>query len=242
MVEAAHQDKLSASAPAPESHALGALSPRALAPQILTGGVAPFVVYLIARHAGMADASALAVSSVPPALSVLGSWAWRRRLDPIGTIALVSIGAGLVAMGLLHGSELMLKMRESVVTGLFGLICLVTLVAPVKPAIFVMGRALTGGSDRDRVAEFDGLWEVPESRRVFSVLTAVWGVALVGEAAVRAALALTLSTGTFLAVTPIVGWCVIGSLIYFTITYVRARRRDTLGVLSAGAGAPEPLP
>lgn len=242
MVEAAHQDPASAPAPQPESHALGALSPRALAPQILTGGVAPFVVYLIARHAGMADASALALSSVPPAVSVLGSWAWRRRLDPIGTIALISIGAGLVAMGLLHGSEIMLKMRESVVTGLFGLICLVTLVTPVKPAMFIMGRALTGGADKDRVAEFDGLWEMPEARHTFVVLTAVWGIALVAEAGVRAVLAVTLTTGTFLAVTPVVGWSVIGSLIYFTITYVRARRRDTLGVLSGGARSPQPLP
>ena len=230
MVEAAHHEP--ADDPAVESHAMGALSPRAMAPQILTGGVAPLVVYQIARHAGVADASALALSSVPPAASVVGSWAWRRRLDPIGTIALVSIAAGLVAMGLLHGSEVMLKMRESVVTGLFGVICLVTLAVPVKPAMFVMGRALTGASDRQRVAEFDDLWDVPEARRVFVVLTAVWGVALVAEAAVRAALALTLSTGTFLAVTPIVNWAVLGSLIYFTIAYVRARRRDAPG----GAG------
>jgi len=40
----------------------------------------------------------------------------------------------------------MLKMRESVVTGLFGVVCLLTLVLPVKPAMFVMGRALTAGA------------------------------------------------------------------------------------------------
>jgi hypothetical protein len=238
MVQAAHHDQQDASADPVESHALGALSPRALAPQILTGGVAPFVVYQICRHAGVADATALALSSVPPALSVVGSWAWRKRLDPIGTIALMSIGAGLVSMAVFNGSELMLKMRESVITGLFGFVCLVSLVAPVKPAMFVMGRALTGGADRSRMVEFDALWDQPPARRVFVVLTAVWGVALVGEAGARAVLALTLSTGTFLAVTPVLGWSVIGALIYFTISYIRANRRDNPPVLEAQAETP----
>lgn len=57
----------------PETHALGALSPRALAPQFLTGGVAPFLVYALCRHLGVPDSSALALSSIPPALSVLGA-------------------------------------------------------------------------------------------------------------------------------------------------------------------------
>jgi hypothetical protein len=183
------------------------------------------------------DSTALALSSIPPAASVLGSWAWRRRLDPIGVIALVSIGAGLAAMAALGGNELMLKMRESVVTGLFGVVCLLSLALPVKPAMFVMGRALTAGADRSRLDEFDTLWEMAESRRVFVVLTAVWGVALVLEAALRAVLALTLATGPFLAVTPVVGWTVIGSLIYFTIAYVRARRRLVPDASMAGERA-----
>ena len=219
---------LSATTSGPEDHALGALSPRALAPQIFTGGVAPLAVYVVARHAGLSDAAALALSSVPPALSVVGSWVWRRRLDPIGAIALVSIVAGLVAMAALGGNELMLKIRDSVVTGLFGLVCLVSLALPVKPAIFVMGRALTSGQGPHRLAEFDGLWDEPRARRVFAVLTAAWGVGLVGEAAARAVLALTLPTGPFLAVTPVLGWTVIGGLIAFTVAYVRARRRDEL--------------
>lgn len=208
-----------------ESHALGALRLRTLGPQILTGGVAPFVVYEIGRHYGLADSIALALSAVPPALSVLGSWAWRRRLDPIGAVALISIVAGLVAMAFLNGNEVLFKMRDSVITGAFGLVCLVTLVAPVKPAMFVMGRALTGDADKDKVGEFDALWEEPRARRVFTVLTAVWGVGLVAEAAARAALIYVLSTGVFLAVTPVVFWVVLGSLIYFTVTYVRASRR-----------------
>jgi hypothetical protein len=199
---------------------------------VLTGGVAPVAVYALCRHFGVSDGASLALSSVPPAVSVLASWAWRRRLDPIGLIALASIGAGLIAMAVLHGNELTLKLRESVVTGLFGVVCLVTLVTPGKPAIFVMGRALTRSASPSNTDDFDALWELPEARRIFVVLTAAWGVGLVLEAGARTVLALVLPTGPFLAVTPVLGWAVIGGLIYFTITYVRARRPDAPEVLA----------
>ena len=206
-------DHFSSSAPTPsplradpETAALGALSPRALAPQILTGAVAPLAVCLVARRVGMTDAAALALSCVTPAASVAGSWAGRRRLDPTGAIALVSIVPGLLSTAALGGNELMLKMRDSVVTGLFGLVCLVSPALPGKPAIFVMGRALTAGQGRHRVAGFERLGDEPEARRVFVVLSAAWGVGLAGEAAGRAVVALALPTGPFLAVTPVLGW------------------------------------
>ena len=214
-----------------ESHAIAALSVRRLAPQILTGGVAPFVVYELGRHAGLSDPTALALSALPPAVSVVASWAWRKRLDPIGLIALIAIVSGLVAMAFLNGNEILFKVRESVVTGAFGLLCLVSLVLPVKPAMFVMGRALTGdvssesdGSE-ERVREFDALWEEPRARKVFVLLTLVWGIGLLGEASLRTTLVFVLSTGAFLAVTPVLFWLVLGALLWFTVTYVRSSRR-----------------
>ena len=222
-----------------ESHALKALSLRTLGPQILTGGVAPFVVYQVGHHFGLADSVALSLSAVPPALSVMASWAVRRRLDPIGVVALISIVAGLSAMAVLNGNEVLFKMRDSVVTGAFGVICLVTLVAPVKPAMFTMGRALTADADKGSVADFDALWDEPRARRVFTVLTAVWGVALVVESSVRATLIFALSTSAFLAIAPILFWIVLGSLIYFTVSYGRASRR---ALPLEGIAAPGPSP
>jgi len=224
-------------APAPEEHALRALSPRALLPQILTGGVAPFVAYQLARHGGMSDASALAISSGPPTLAVMGEWAWRRRLNVIGAIALVGIVAGLVSMAFLNGDELVLKMRESVVTGAFGVVCLGSLVLPVRPVMFFMGRAMAGGGAAGQAEEFETLWERPESRRAFTVITAVWGIGLVLEAGFRALLAFELPTGRFLAVTPVLGWGVVGLLIYVTISYTRSTRRraEELEVAEAAA-------
>jgi hypothetical protein len=212
-------------APAAEDHAMAELSPRALARQALAGGVAPLVVFELARHAGAADATALAISAAPPALAIVIEWLWRRSLNVIGAIVLVGIVLGLAAAGVLHGDELLLKMRESVVTGIFGLLCLISLVLPVRPAMFHIGRALAGAGGPHARQEFDALWEVPRARRVFRIITVAWGLGFTAEAGLRAVLAFELSTGSFLAVTPVVSWVVIGSLTYWTIAYTRASRR-----------------
>jgi hypothetical protein len=219
----------------PEDHAMAALSPRALARQALTGGVAPLVVYQLARHAGVGDATALAISAAPPALAIVVEWLWRRSLNVIGAIVLVGILLGLAAVGILHGNELVLKMRESVVTGVFGLVCLASLVLPVRPAMFHIGRALAGAGGPEARQEFDALWEVPRSRRVFRIITLAWGLGFAVEAGLRAVLAVELSTGRFLAVTPVVSWVVVGSLTYWTITYIRARRRQAEAEATAAA-------
>lgn len=201
------------------------LTPRMLGLQALTGGVVPLVVYELARHAGLADATSLAVAALPPGLAVVAEWLWRRRLNIIGMIVLVGILLGLGAVLVLHGNELLLKMRESVVTGTFGLVCLVTLVIPIRPAMFYVGQALAGAGDRLRRQEFAALWAEERARRTFTILTAAWGAGLVAEAGVRALLAVELSTGSFLTLSPVVGWVVIGGLIYWTISYTRANRR-----------------
>jgi len=219
------------------SHAIAALSIRRLAPQILAGGVAPFVVYEFMRHFGLADDVALATSAVPPALLVVASWTWKKRLDPIGAIALVGIMVGLATMVFMNGNEVLFKMRDSVVTGTFGLICILSLVLPVKPAMFFMGRAFTRDAGEHHVEEFDSLWHEPRARHVFAVLTLVWGVGLIAEASVRAILIPVLSTGAFLAVTPVIFWCVLGSLIYFTVRFGRASIRRA----AAETAVPRPV-
>lgn len=215
-------------APAPagaEEHALAALAPRALLPQIASGVVAPFLAYQLARRAGLSDAAALATSSAPPALAVLVEWLWRRRLNLIGAAVLLGIGGGLLGLVLFHGNELLLKLRDVGATATLGLACLGTLVLPVRPAMFYVGRLLAGMTDRARMAEFDMLWERPEARRTFSVLTLVWGIGLLGEAALRVVLALELPTGVFLAVAPLGTGVVIGGLLAFTVVSSRRARR-----------------
>lgn len=218
-----------------EEHALAFLAPRALAPQVLSGVVAPFCAYAIARHAGLPDEGALAVSAGPPALAVLVEWAWRRRLNVIGVAVLLGIAGGLAGLVIFKGNELMLKLRETAVTTVLALACLTSLVLPVRPVMFHIGRLLAGIGDRSRMASFDELWELPEARKTFARLTLVWGAGLLGEAALRTILALEVSTGVFLAVAPVATAIVLGSLLAITVSMSRRARRRRVAFEAAAA-------
>ena len=221
----------------PEDPILGALKPRTLVPQLAAGGVAPFLVYQLAHHNGMADAPSLALATVVPAMWVIGNFAWRRRIEVIPGIALFGIVIGLIAVVAFHGNELALKMRESLISGALGLTFLVSLVVSERPFIYHLGKAMASSQGDSARADFETLWGEERARQVVRVLTALWGAGLFGEAVLRAILALTVPTGTFLAMAPVIGWVIIGSLMWFTVTYIRSSRRRAEGLVPVEVGA-----
>ena len=204
---------------------------RRLAPQVLIAGVLPIVAYGLLRPHVSSDAVALAAVMIFP----LGELAYERirqgHLEPIGIISLVGIAIGLIGAVALHGNDLLLKIRDSALTGVFGIVCLVTL-ARRRPAMYYLGRSFSTGNDPVKVAEFDEIWELPDVPRRFRLVTAVWGVALVAEAVLRVSLALLLSTQVFLIVAHVLGWSVLGGLLWFTIAYSRNGEREVTAALA----------
>jgi uncharacterized membrane protein (DUF485 family) len=91
--------------------------------------------------------------------------------------------------------------------------------------MFHLAKELSAGSDPQRRAAYDELLELPAARRVFLVITAGWGLGLITEAGLRLLLAVSVSTGTFLAVGPFIAFGVYGSLFALTLLYVRRARR-----------------
>ena len=73
-------------------------------------------------------------------------------------------------------------------------------------------------------------WSPHHSERFYvllsRVMTVVWGLALVAEAFVRTALAFTISTQHFLEIAPVLGWGVIGALLWYTTMVTRAGERE----------------
>jgi len=202
----------------------GPPSLRAMAPSMIGGAVVPLAVYYLVRSKLGEDAPALAIAGIPAAAWVTLQWVRRRRIDPIGAIVLFGFVAGLSVSYALGGSAFVLKVRDSAFTCLFGLAALTSLWLGSRPLMFYLGRALSAGANPGRREAYDQLWQVPPARVVFRIITAVWGVGLILEAAARVLLAAVLPTGRFLAVSPVVGFGFIGTMLAFTIWFSRWSR------------------
>lgn len=202
----------------------GAPSLRAVGPGAIGGGLVPLAVYYLVRPHVHGDTPALMIAGAPAAAWVGLQWLRQRRIDPIGSIVLFGFLAGLLASVLLGDSAFVLKVRDSAFTALFGVACLVSLLA-ARPVMFHIGRALSAGDDPDKLTAYDALWTMPTAPRTFRLITAAWGVGLVTEAAVRVLLAEVLPTGPFLAASHVLAGTVLGGLFAFTVWYSRRARR-----------------
>ncbi|MEU7602795.1 VC0807 family protein [Streptomyces sp. NPDC041003] len=189
---------------------------------ILTIGlnvVAPILTYntLVDDH-GWSEFSALLLSSAWPVLDSAISIAWRRKLDEFAVVTLVFIviTAGVSLVG--DPSARALLVKDSAVTGLFGLLCLSTLLAP-RPLMFYFGRKFATDGTPESTAWWNGLWQYEGFRTTMTRMTLVWGVAYVIEAGVRIALAYTLSTKTMVTLSPVMIYGVLGALGVWTALY-----------------------
>jgi len=201
----------------------GAPSLRAMAPSTIFGAAIPLAVYYVVRpHVG-GDAPALMIAGAIPAAWVVVEWIRKRTLDAIGSITLFGFIAGIIASVALGGNAFVLKVRDSAFTALFGVVCLATL-RMHKPLMFHLGKALSAGDDPEKRSAYDELFDLPTARRTFLIITGVWGIGLIIEASARVLLAVSLPTGPFLAVSPILGGAFFGGLFVFTLWYSKVAR------------------
>jgi hypothetical protein len=194
-----------------------------MAPSTVFGALIPLAVYYGVRHHVSGDATALAIAGAFPAGWVGVEWLRKRSLDAIGSITLFGFLAGIATSYVLGGNAFVLKVRDSAFTALFGLVCLASL-SWHKPAMFHIGKALSAGDDGERRTAYDDMFLLPTARRTFLVITAVWGVGLVLEAAARILLAVALPTGTFLAVSPVLAGVCFAAMFAFTVRYSKLAR------------------
>jgi hypothetical protein len=207
---------------------------RMMLPGLIFGGVLPIGAYFLIRPHVASDAIALMIITVFPVMEIVYQRIRHGEFEPIGIISLVGITIGIVGAVAFGGNVILLKIRESLITGLFGLICLGSLLLP-KPVMFYMGRAFATGGDPERSAEFDQVWEIPEARASFRHITIVWGVALVAEAVFRTGMAFLVPTGVFVAIAPVIGFGVIGVLLWYTTLFSRRREALVMNVVESQA-------
>lgn len=195
---------------------------RGLVPSVLVNAVLPFLLYALLTRRQVSAVTALSLTALFPLTWTVVTAIRARRLDVIGALSLAFIIVG-VATSLLSGSTRLYLVKESFLTGLFGLACLISLLRP-RPLLFYLGRQFASGGDAARTAGYDQRWQQPAFRSRQRLLTAVWGGVLVGEALLRVALAFLLPTAAAVIVSPLLAYVVIAGGIVWTLWYAREAR------------------
>lgn len=215
-------------------------SVRNLLPSIIGGAVVPLTVYFLVRHHVHSDATALIIAGLFPAAFIVVQFVRQHRIDPVGAVVLFGFIIGVISSTLLGGNTYVLKVRDSAFTAAFGLVCIVSVFSAGRPAIFYVGRYLSAGNDPERVAAYDQLHVMPTGERTFKVLTMVWGIGLLVEASARLILALpgVVSTGVFLAISPVISGVCLGGMFVFTVRYSNRSRARGEALLEDGQSYP----
>ena len=139
-----------------------------------------------------------------------------RRLDVVGALVLAGIAVGTV-LGLVSHSARLLLVEGSVPTAVFGVACLGSLWAR-HPLMLSVALEFTG-PDTAKGREMTRLWQYDGYRRVFRVITAVWGIGFLIEAALRVVIVYNTSTGTALASAKITPFLWAAILSAWTVAY-----------------------
>lgn len=205
-----------------------------LAMEATVNFVLPYLVFgWVKPHWGEVDA--LIGSSAPPIVWSLVEFARRRRVDALSILVLAGIALSLLAyVG--GGGVRMLQLREKLVTALIGVVFLVS-AAIRRPLMYELARATLARRGSAELDGFVALKDNPHFRRSMTVMTVVWGLGLVGEAALAGALVFTMSVRQFLIVGPIVGNATVAVLSSWTFWYSRRQRRKGEARRAAQAAA-----
>jgi hypothetical protein len=207
---------------------------RSIAKIVIIDVAAPLIVYSLLRSAGMSTVTALVLSGVFPALGVAIGVIQHRRLDVVGALVLAGILVGTV-LGLISHSARLVLMEGSVPTAIFGLACLGSLWTR-RPLMYGFSVEFIG-PDTAKGREMISLWQYEGFRHIFRIITAVWGVGFLLEAALRVAIVYKTSTGTALSLSKVTPYIWIGVFMAWTFAYGRYQGKKGQRIMAAAAVA-----
>jgi hypothetical protein len=179
----------------------------------------PIATYLVLAGGGMNTVAALAISGVWPLLELLLTVARTRHVDEFSVIVLIFLVLGMITAVAFNSARLLL-VKDSALTGLFGLALLGSLLAP-RPLMFYFGRKFATDGTPEKVAWWNGLWQYPDFRRGQRLLTIVWGASFLGEAVLRIVLSLTLPVAVMVVINNVLPYAVLAALIFGTVQFGR---------------------
>jgi hypothetical protein len=188
-------------------------------PSILLNGVCVIVAYQLVKHyTSASDVTALALSAVPALIGTIITLIRQRSVDVLGAFTLITIVLS-IGLGEMSGDAKLLLIRESFLTVLFGIICLISLLFP-KPIWFYIIRYFTVGNDHEQMVAYDTAWKFASFRGYIRTVTILWGVFYTIEFLIRLVMVYTFSISQVL---------VISSIIFYVLTILASVLTFRLG-------------
>lgn len=209
---------------------------RSIAKIVIIDVAAPLIAYNLLRSAGMSTVTALVLSGVFPALGVAIGVIQHRRLDVVGALVLAGIIVGTV-LGLISHDARLVLMEGSVPTAIFGIACLASLWTR-RPLMYSISVEFIG-PDSAKGREMISLWQYEGFRHIFRIITAVWGVGFLLEAALRVAIVYNTSTSTALSLSKITPYIWVGIFVAWTVAYGRYQGKKGQRMMAAATAAVE---
>lgn len=211
-----------------KSPSLGSLL-RSLWPSILLNGVCVLLVYQLVKHfSSLTDVYALLLSAVPATIGTIVTLIRQRSVDVLGAFTLATIVAS-IGLTFMTGDARLFLVRESALTVLFGLICLISLLLP-RPIWFYIIRYFTVGNDEAQMLAYNTAWKFASFRGYIRTVTFLWGFIYTVEFLVRLLMIYTLSIAQVLLYSSIIFYAltVLASVATFRLGARLRKRRTTI--------------
>jgi hypothetical protein len=156
----------------------------------------------------------------------------QRRINAFGALVFLSLVLSSLVI-LFGGSPRAFLVRESALSGAFGVAMLLSLFWP-QPLVYYLAAHFGAPRASATRHEFQRMATSPPFRRFLRLLTIVWGLVTLLDAGLNTFLALHLPIATFLAVTPLARYGLMGATFAWTLAYAH-RGRFLTQIFAAGS-------
>lgn len=186
---------------------------------IFINGFLTYITYVI-LSSYFSNLTSLIIAVLIPILENIFLFVKNKNVDIFGIFMFISILFSIIGL-LFGGDEKIILLRESIVTGIMGVIMLFSLMFS-KPIIYYFAIKFTTSDDDKSKSEFNEKWETSIIfRNTMKRLTLMWGLILVIECGVKIYLVYILKTKTILLISPFIFYGSIIMAIIFTKNYVK---------------------
>lgn len=183
-------------------------------PSLALNILVPTAAYFVLEHR-MDNTSALMLSGAIPTAFTIAGFIRARRISALGLLSIAGFAVAVAMSALSGGSPLAFELQDPLLTGTVGLALLISVVMR-KPLLLVGVRmaAQTNPALVDQLAK-------PSAAHRMTVLTTIVGATLALHSTALTLLALTRSTGTYVAMSKPIGLPILAAGLAVMVLYRR---------------------